>query len=127
MNVSGGSTTIASIGRPGATSAEINKGVLFVLVASLLSGLSAALTQRALVAANGRHSLFYSAELALYGIVFLVFHAVLGGTRDRHAMLSGHLFDNWDLQVLVPVVANVRVAIVVLYVCHRMHSSGLID
>jgi len=38
----------------------------------MLSGLSTALTQRALVGLVPRNALFFSAELALYGILFLV-------------------------------------------------------
>ena len=45
-----------------------------VIGASMLSGLSAALTQRALVGSAPRHALFFSAELAMYGILFLVVH-----------------------------------------------------
>ena len=43
-----------------------------VLGASTLSGLSTALTQRALVGSAPRHALFFSAELAVYGIAFLI-------------------------------------------------------
>ena len=43
-----------------------------VLGASMLSRLSTALTQRALTNAKPRHALFFSAELAVYGIIFLL-------------------------------------------------------
>ena len=51
-----------------------NLGVSLVLGASAISGLSTALTQRALVAEKPRETVFFSAELAVYGILALIAH-----------------------------------------------------
>ena len=45
-------------------------GVACVMGASAISGLSTALTQRAL--SSGRNGMFFSAELAFFGIIVLV-------------------------------------------------------
>lgn len=89
-------------------SAEANLGIICVLIASTLSGLSAALTQRALVGSAPRHSLFFSAELAVYGILFILVSALFSGGEEAQRMKSGTLFDHWDMRVLVPVITNVR-------------------
>lgn len=79
-------------------------GLLCVAIASMLSGLSAALTQRVLVGAKQRHPFFFSAELAVYGIVFLLINLVFNNDIKGP---SGHLFSNWDTMTLIPVVTNV--------------------
>jgi hypothetical protein len=89
------------------TAAETNVGIICVLVASLLSGLSAALTQRALVGADPRHSFFFSAELAVYGILFILISLLFSNGEDARSLKSGTLFQHWDLLVLVPVTTNV--------------------
>jgi len=84
-------------------------GVACVAGASMLSGLSAALTQRALVGAQQRHPLFFSAELAVYGILFLLgnlyFNSDIKGTNSSMGALA--LFSNWDLMTFIPVVTSV--------------------
>ena len=58
-------------------SSKYQMGVLTVLGASLLSGISAAFVQRAFVhPQKPRNPMLLSAELAFYGIIFL-----LGGQR----------------------------------------------
>ena len=81
-------------------------GVAMVAGASLLSGVSGALTQRALSdnSAGARHSVFFSAELAVYGILVLLLSAVV--SADGAKVLSSGLFAHWDIYTLIPVVAN---------------------
>jgi hypothetical protein len=97
-------------------------GLLVVATASLLSGISAALTQKHLVDYRKRHPFFFSAELAIYGIVFL-----LGNLLVRSDVApGGSLFSHWTPLTLIPVVTNVRqeefrigrnICICIPYVC----------
>lgn len=86
--------------------ANYRVGLMMVLGASMLSGLSAALTQRALVGSKPRHPLFFSAELAVYGIVFLVIRSLF--SEESTSIISGQLFSGWSLYTLIPVATNVR-------------------
>ena len=80
-------------------------GLIMVLSASLLSGLSAALTQKALVGSKPRHPLFFSAELAVYGIIFLIVRSLF--SSESKLILSGDLFAGWTPYTLIPVTLNV--------------------
>ncbi len=87
-----------------------------VASASLISGLSAALTQRALVGNKSvRSPIFLSAELAVYGIVVLVINLFLNNELQS---TSGSLLANWSLSTLIPVITNVSPSIVsILRLC----------
>lgn len=76
-------------------------GVACVLSASLLSGFSAALTQKAL-SVSSRDSLLFSAELAFYGILLLLAQQglALGGMRG----VGG---EGWNLYTFIPILTNV--------------------
>lgn len=87
--------------------ANYHFGIMMVCGASMISGLSAALTQRALVGSRPRHPLFFSAELAVYGIAFLVVNALVNpNSKEKDIILSGGLFNGWTMLTLVPVVTN---------------------
>ena len=87
--------------------ASYHFGIMMVCGASMISGLSAALTQRALVGARPRHPLFFSAELAVYGIAFLLLNALFNpNSNEKDLILSGGLFSGWSLMTLIPVVTN---------------------
>ena len=77
----------------------------------MLSGLSAALTQRALVGSKPRHPLFFSAELAVYGIIFLLVRALF--SSESGIITTGALFSGWTPYTFIPVITNVRVTIIV--------------
>ncbi len=83
-------------------------GTSIVLAASAISGLSTALTQRALRA--GRHAMLFSAELALFGIFVLV---VTDWFQKKQLFQYGGPFHDWTLMTMVPVVANAFGGIVV--------------
>lgn len=85
--------------------ANYRMGLIMVLSASMLSGLSAALTQKALVGSRPRHPLFFSAELAVYGIIFLIVRALF--SSESKTILSGGLFTGWTPYTLIPVTLNV--------------------
>lgn len=99
-------------------------GVAMVIGASMLSGFSSALTQRALVGARPRHPLFFSAELALYGIVFLVANACF--SRDGFKLLTGGFFTGWTPYTLIPVFTNVWPYRIVFLINSLQALGGLI-
>jgi hypothetical protein len=111
LNSGAGSGTSAV----GFDAANYHLGVLMVMGASMLSGLSAALTQRALVGAKPRHPLFFSAELAVYGIVFLLVRSLFAD-KEKELLLSGGLFNHWSPYTLIPVITNVS---------HQPHNNDL--
>lgn len=114
---SGGSAgSSVSVGSEG-----YNFGLAAVAIASMLSGLSAALSQRALVGAKPRSSVFFSGELAVYGILFLLVNLIFN--NDIQGGGFG-LFTNWTLPTLIPVITNVSVIITaVLIVDVNSHTS----
>jgi len=78
-----------------------SKGLTVVLSASFISGLAAALTQRSLSGANAaRNSLVFSAELAVWGIMFLLPSLIMQIIRGKN------LLANWRLHTLLPVFVN---------------------
>ncbi len=86
-----------------------NFGILLVGTASLLSGLSAALTQRAITATGKkqRHVFLLSAEMAVYGIIFLLGNLAF----NSDVAVGGGLLSHWTIFTLIPVVSNVRTII----------------
>ena len=87
--------------------ATYHLGIMMVCGASMISGLSAALTQRALVSAKPRHPLFFSAELAVYGIIFLLGNALFNpNSKEKDLILSGGLFNGWSMLTFLPVITN---------------------
>ena len=83
---------------------EYQFGLFCVASASMLSGLSAALTQRALSGTQSRHTMLYSAEMAVYGIVFLLGNLMVNSDIQAGSTLWAH----WDLSTMFPVITNVR-------------------
>lgn len=104
-------------------------GLILTLSASALSGLSGALTQRAITSdlksgGSPRNSFVFSMELATYGIIFLLLKELVsflwfgGGLfSDTHALTAG-----WSVHAAIPVLANVNtshVYIEAMSVCLR--------
>lgn len=83
-------------------------GTSLVLGASAISGLSTALTQKAL--RQGRHALLFSAELAVFGIIVLI---TTDWFKEKQLFREGGPFHDWTLLTMVPVVANACGGIVV--------------
>ena len=77
------------------------QGLMCVLCASTISGLSSALTQKS---AKGRNSYLLSAELAVYGIAFLVARTVF--MDGSFVGLGPAMFKNWSWGTTIPVVVN---------------------
>lgn len=86
---------------------------MMVAGASMLSGLSAALTQRALQGNKPRSPVFMSGELAVYGIMFLLVNLYFNSDIKGGGF---GLFSHWNLWTLIPVVTNVSWFILKLYI-----------
>lgn len=84
------------------TAEKYQIGLWMVAGASMISGLSAALTQKGLVGVRKTFPFFYSAELAVFGIIFLLINVVV-----NNDIQGGSLFSNWNYWTLIPVVTNV--------------------
>lgn len=83
-------------------------GVVPVLCAVLSSGLTAAMTQRALKGAQGRNTWLYSMEISLWGSFFLICgqliqHAALEGTLSREGGWLTSSFQGWSMQCILPI------------------------
>lgn len=87
-------------------------GVLCVLTASAISGLSTALTQRALVSGIPRETVFFSAELAIYSILVLLAKEVF---YEKGVALTS-FFSHWTWWTLLPVTANALGGIIIGFV-----------
>ena len=118
MNTSGGGSASVSsdsgsnamdlFGMRGLT--EYHVGVILCLSASSLSGLSGALVQTALTGKTPQNPFIYTAELALYGIMFLLITSLyMSSERDKEQLLSGKMFASWSAQTFIPVVTNVSI------------------
>jgi solute carrier family 35 (UDP-sugar transporter), member A1/2/3 len=89
-------------------------GVITVSAASLISGISTALTQRIL--SRGRHAITYSAELAVFGISVLMMGDIFSNSGrstifDFHSEKS--LQNTWTLGTWIPVLTNAFGGIIV--------------
>ena len=101
---------------------DFQLGLIVVAVASMLSGFSAALTQKALMGdSSKRSSLFLSAELAAYGVLFLLGNLYFSSELQAGKSLLAH----WNLRTLVPVVTNVSPAPPSLFSSHLSLFSSL--
>ena len=92
-------------------STDYQLGVSLVLGASMLSGLSAALTQKALTNSTPRPPLFFSAELAAYGILFLLVSSFF--SEDGSKVFYDGILKGWNGKALIPVLVNAGGGIVV--------------
>lgn len=80
-------------------------GVFIVLAASFISGLAAALTQKSLSGENAlRNTFLFSAEMAVYGIVFLILSSVF--SKEGREMISSGFFSHWTVGMIFPILTN---------------------
>ncbi len=89
----------------GAVAASSYTGLLSVCAASAISGLSAALSQRAM-ARTSRSPMIFSAELAVYGIAFLLVNQLF----NSDIVDGNHMFSHWSIFTLLPVLSNVSMS-----------------
>lgn len=83
-------------------------GIILVSLASLLSGLSTALTQKALIESDSKKGrkepILFSAELASYGILFLIISSLF--QHDGYKMITNGFFHEWNMTTFIPVITN---------------------
>ena len=90
-------------------------GVLLTLLASGISGFSGAWSQRVLSGASAnstpRHSMLYSMELAVYGIITLSISELYEYYTHRRGLFvdPGSLTHRWTYLTWIPVLLNVSV------------------
>ena len=92
--------------------------VICVMAASMLSGVSAALTQKVLTMSSSTNSLLVSAELAVYGILFLVIKEVFWDLDHLTpytaiGLLLSNFWGGWNGWTLVPVLSSALGGIVI--------------
>jgi len=98
-------------------SKHFRKGVLPVLLASFISGLAGALSQRNLQSASGcgrsggRNSYLFTMELCAASLLFLT--ATLFTNEDGKKIVQNGFFDNWTPQTIIPVITNAMGGVIV--------------
>lgn len=103
--------------------AEQNIAVVCVIIASMISGLSAALTQR-LLTQKKTNSIFVSAQFGVYGILFLVSKEVFWDQTTAGHSKSSSLLAGWDFWALVPVLTSALGGIVIGLV--TQHAGSIV-
>lgn len=86
-------------------------GIVLVLTASMISGISTALTQKTLqLSGNGksRNSIFLSAEMAVYAIIFLLVSDKFNSSNKTNLKceIKDNFFAYWDKFTFIPVISN---------------------
>ena len=95
-------------------------GIIMVAVSSMISGLATALTQKALMGYRKEQPFVFSAELAIFGCVFLFFNMLFNSNADN---IDG-FFSSWSLYTLIPVVTNAYGGLIVGLV--TKHAGGIV-
>jgi len=90
---------------------EIISGVIPVLMASFLSGLAGALSQKSLQT-MGRNSYLFTMELSAASLLFLIASLVLSSPDGKRIRQDG-FFHGWTPQTWIPVVTNALGGIIV--------------
>ena len=98
---------------------QIDKiGLFMTLAASGLSGLSGALTQKAITSsiesgAPPRNSFVFSMELAVYGMTFLVVKELITLLWMGSGVFNnpGDVTVGWSIHTAIPIMTNVRVTV----------------
>jgi len=83
-------------------SSRLMFGVIPCLIASLLSGLAGAISQKNLQGTGGRNSYLFSMEISSISCLSLVFSMI--ASEDGKDALTNGLFNNWSLTTLLPIV-----------------------
>jgi UDP-sugar transporter A1/2/3 len=91
--------------------AEIVNGVIPVLLASFLSGLAGALSQKSLQT-MGRDSYLFTMELSAASLLFMTFSLVLSSPDGKRIRRDG-FFHGWTIQTWIPVITNALGGIIV--------------
>eukprot|EP00797_Seminavis_robusta_P033889 Sro79_g042680.2 (205) ;mRNA; r:31156-31770 len=83
---------------------HLTKGVLPILLASLLSGLAGTLSQQSLQEL-GRNPLLFSMEISVFSSLFLVLSMLTGGNPDGQRIKQG-IATGWTKKTWIPLCLN---------------------
>ena len=89
---------------------RITHGVVPILIASFLSGLAGAITQKSLQAGN-RNALLFTMELCVASILLLLLS--FATSDDGHQIQQRGFFDEWTHLTIVPILTNAAGGILV--------------
>lgn len=83
---------------------HITHGVVPIMVASFLSGLAGAVTQKSLQWGKGRHALLFTLELCVASLLLLT--ASFATSEDGRSIRERGFFDQWTFHTLIPILTN---------------------
>lgn len=99
------------------TQEEMNnhtEGVVAILLASFISGIAGALTQKSLqskAGCIGRNSYFFTLEISIASLFFMILSTVR--SKDGKDIREQGFFHNWTPKTLIPIITNASGAILV--------------
>ena len=86
------------------SSRHVSHGVLPIMLASFLSGLAGAITQKSLQSGGGRNALMFTMELCVASILILL--VSFATSEDGKMIKECGFFDQWTVLTLVPILTN---------------------
>mmetsp|Transcript_3048 Transcript_3048/g.6325 ORF Transcript_3048/g.6325 Transcript_3048/m.6325 type:complete len:350 (+) Transcript_3048:78-1127(+) len=86
------------------SSRHVSHGVLPIMLASFLSGLAGAITQKSLQSGGGRNALMFTMELCVASILILL--VSFATSDDGKKIQERGFFDQWTFLTLVPILTN---------------------
>ena len=86
------------------SSKHVSHGVLPIMLASFLSGLAGAITQKSLQSGGGRNALMFTMELCVASILILL--VSFATSEDGKKIQERGFFDQWTILTLVPILTN---------------------
>lgn len=93
------------------SSRHVSHGVLPIMLASFLSGLAGAITQKSLQSGGGRNALLFTMELCVASILILL--VSFATSEDGKKIQERGFFDEWSVLTLVPILTNSAGGIIV--------------
>lgn len=84
-------------------SRHVTHGVAPVLLASFISGLAGALSQKILQSSGGRNALFFSMELCVASIIFLSINMYKSSLTNESNIGIG---EGWTITTFIPIITN---------------------
>ena len=86
------------------SSRHFSHGVLPIMLASFLSGLAGAITQKSLQSGKGRNALMFTMELCVASILILL--VSFATSEDGKKIQERGFFDQWSLWTMLPILTN---------------------
>lgn len=110
----GGNRDLSSFFSGSMNADHFTQGVAPILMASFLSGLNGAITQKSLQGNGGnKNSILFSMELSVAIVVILIISMCMNLNSDGEQILRDGFFHNWTAGTLIPIVVNALGGIVV--------------